>query len=1810
MLAPVVRAQGRGLVVHWDVPLQCPSSVSWHLRVRQVATDKWRSVDIEAGRIAQDGELPCWRHKALLVAPGVNVLAYYYMQGNRKKSHRPAIGTIVMIYPGAVAVDFYKTVVARSNPKACQVIPCEWVLQATTSSDAEMRKPAASLEAVVNKLKTESRAKKLWGLVRAEVYHAILLDSWRRNAQRALLWERQTEKQEVGARVGIDCSLTVMTDAAVEKPTLSPPTTVTRLSSNKMKSARTFGIAVQAVPRLDRFVSGRSRSNIFASPVTEVGLERQMVPSSWWPAVVKEVKERPLAHCSESFFRADDGLIEPPAKLDEDSLYAREESTGSIEKLSPQGKHVRGGKAAAITQAASTSSQSWASRGGSKGELGHREDGRPGSRSRGERSAAPSGPSQESLLQLNRRYLECSKLIEPSGCEAGEKVALHLEPLVRTQIIPREWLYVGSEDARRAAGQACIGQRVLAYYDAAAQEGEHEDEGDAAAAAVPLADGMMDLTLRGASAGVLNSTGQPPDAGTRELQCSERAIRGRIVKEYVDPNQVMVACTFDETGGSRPKRLKRVPLSVLCGIPPQEGCTTQRTIQAVAVSSTDGGDSYIISAVLQLDPLKGTPEKPELDDVLELRPGMKVLGPGDLVGKRKSKLIHLVIDKIMIDITHLKVEFEDVVPEELTMQCHSLAYRWQVGGVRRGATPCLLIRDIPKDLTAVEISVGVESSVPSVCRDKIIRWSSPCKVCEIPTPERFAIQPLPPSVSSDGTFKALVHLLSLKEPETLSFELRMRPTQGSRMWKWISPTSAGSMLAAETDMNSIHGWQAHWIPLQPGQWVSVYDSQQGRTGSLATGKVVSLGEQTLQVAFAPSVSEVRLGHPASAAGSSNSKQDAAAANHSEWLDEPKDVPYECIEAVWATDGSKGVPLRSYEDQNIILSEVTRDPLQYCIRLEGSENALPNILADGRWVACTRAVSMGGSSSGASIKLGTVTIEKLQPEADYELQMRILTADGWSDYSQIQAWTVPRIEYEKDQLVEEKMGNVFYKADLLPNAFFKDQARCWQTIQEALDAKRLDRLKQLISRGHGVMEGNNYDEDLSKSLVDLDGPIRQGRLMTAKQVLPILEDLVERKANLNHRDQVTGRTPLTYACEYGLSHEVIDGLLVLRADVDSCTDDRRSSLAIAAAGGHLQIVECLLSHGADPTIVSFRGDTALTSAQVQDGMYPETIEGLKQCRKLLCEGRIAWEDFMEAAQVSEDPEETAMRVIELAFPSGVEGMFASNPDGSRRIAKEDRLRLRDQIFDCDGDSEEVERRGRFSGNVLLKHFQAACAPSTSARWQHVAAFARYMLLSGVAHFCLPDLHAKAAAALDEFSQVNIGLHAELQKIGGLIEGGESFVGMAANWSPFNDRPLHQWHAHGDLPWLSEQNVVGAFEALVRSTSLASVAALCTWVGALNARMGNAFKFKPYQMGVWDPRLADLFWGDVYTRFLLGEAQRAAPMFHRIGSALVEGLSGASYKMAPLKHYSRVSKKQSDYTSAIFTAIHHSLDCMPGIFTAVLRVDQDNSKRGRAKSASNEKPAHFSPPKCHAEAWTEDPIPGAVLVLGEAIPERKLERIGHALSWATDWEGEARPVMVMIMTQSMDEDSKGELERKLGKMGAHSVVFQPHAKEDIPAVICSGVKVARRKFADAHRLRNVQPDELPPPIGKDLSSVLFEIRKMYTGATQDLLCAGGLLDYVRGSITCTTEDEVEEIFDRAMRLKISKDEAEVVRVKNSFHTPGAGGYCDLKLFMMVARDDVTTRLCHMGELQVHLKQFLDMKKFSHLPYVVHRGDHDHD
>ena len=53
------------------------------------------------------------------------------------------------------------------------------------------------------------------------------------------------------------------------------------------------------------------------------------------------------------------------------------------------------------------------------------------------------------------------------------------------------------------------------------------------------------------------------------------------------------------------------------------------------------------------------------------------------------------------------------------------------------------------------------------------------------------------------------------------------------------------------------------------------------------------------------------------------------------------------------------------------------------------------------------------------------------------------------------------------------------------AFFKERARCWETIEAVMDAKRVERLKQIIAESMGDTEQDGgFDEETSHPLIDL------------------------------------------------------------------------------------------------------------------------------------------------------------------------------------------------------------------------------------------------------------------------------------------------------------------------------------------------------------------------------------------------------------------------------------------------------------------------------------------------------------------------------------------------------------------------------------------------------------------------------------------------------------------------------------------------------------------------------------------------------
>jgi hypothetical protein len=507
------------------------------------------------------------------------------------------------------------------------------------------------------------------------------------------------------------------------------------------------------------------------------------------------------------------------------------------------------------------------------------------------------------------------------------------------------------------------------------------------------------------------------------------------------------------------------------------------------------------------------------------------------------------------------------------------------------------------------------------------------------------------------------------------------------------------------------------------------------------------------------------------------------------------------------------------------------------------------------------------------------------------------------------------------------------------------------------------------------------------------------------------------------------------------------------------------------------------------------------------------------------------------------------------------------------------------------------------------------------------------------FVKKEAHEKAINILKHFEKELTAMREDLKILPTLTSTAEAFVGMAAakeGQKKYLGRILHQWHAHGDLPWLTERNVVGAFEALVYSKSVEDMGDFCTWIGDLRARM-HAFILEspgspsaaPSQ-GAWDARMPRLFWGDAYTKFLLGEASRSAPVFHKIAQNLVDAVGGSVfYTKAPNKNYSRISKKQVEYATFGLLAFHVALDHMSGCFRRVIRADLDGEP-DEARHVKSRTGAVLVVGSLAASgrsvAESFDNIELAVEAGCQDYPSSSRARDGRKSSLTSEWQPlESRstsavmsaqistkgklPVLVLLMVDHECRENLEEGKARLLDCGADVVLGLdgPLEATNVRNILSSGL-------AEAYSARGVAAPVPEKESSPEKLQLLFEMQKSQTRFKPDLLCAGGLLDLVRGSICCSTEQEVRAIYDAALALTLHDDSAEVVRVKNGFHTPVTGGYADLKLFVQVAHDsgesagESTGRVCHICELQVHLASFLEKKKFTHMPYVIDRGDFD--
>uniref|UniRef100_A0A7S0ZMM4 Uncharacterized protein n=1 Tax=Noctiluca scintillans TaxID=2966 RepID=A0A7S0ZMM4_NOCSC len=1255
---------------------------------------------------------------------------------------------------------------------------------------------------------------------------------------------------------------------------------------------------------------------------------------------------------------------------------------------------------------------------------------------------------------------------------------------------------------------------------------------------------------------------------------SERAVRGTILRQLVCPvHGVHIVCKVTQSGANGPKtELRTVPLAWVNEIG-QLGIgkdAPRKAVHGWSVLRAPGASSRRhVFSVLAYRVNSGKAGQ-TWTEPLQLKHGMYVGLFGGGMGTRKRSKTAFV-ERVKVRFSHFEIAFEETLPEYRRINVHNLS-RHLDPPLRWVRHPQLIVDDLPSDLNNIEVEIGVESASGAG-----IRWGGRSLPCRVPSgvSSRFEC-PLCPVLRSVGVGKVEIRWLSPKAPRALCFNVRFKETDKT---EWKSVVEGGFGLIA-TDFVA---WQSRWIPLTQGLRVSAFGDFDGRKASApATAVIVSIDKHTLDVEFEPSIDQFYFG----------SLSDGDASPVSSVGQPPvQAVPFEWVEAVWARDGTRGVPLRNHADHNALLSVDEARPMRYSVRLEGEQSPLSGVQADSCWAGHADASLTypiePGSQHCMSVHVSAVTVQGLRTQVRHDFCVRVLTEDGWTNWSPPNSFMVPRIEYHQEELVEERQGNAFYKADLLPLALFKDHARCLETITRSLDGERLEKLQKLLQRS--VLTGKHYDHEKSRLIVDMQGPIRTGLRKPAETLVEI-RDLVSRRASLNHRDQATGRTPLTYACEYNAPPLLIEGLLTCRADIDSANDLRRTGLCIAASGGHSRIIASLLAHRADPTLVSLQRETALMCCKTDPKIFPDLALRMVECRRLLVAERVPWETFEAIVESTSDlgVQEKAGKIISIIFPGGTDKMFVQNPDGSKRIARHDKLRLWEQICDC-GSNDEMNRRGKLCADLMLPQIHAAASPDTKS--ENCSRLGRYLLLSGVAGFCLSELHVAAGSILESIEHKLIELRSSLTSLMTLQPNrAESIHGIAKRWQIFNGRPLHQWHAHGNLPWLGEHNMIGAFEALVGSTAIVDVESFCTWVGELNARL-NAGCSKP-ALGTWDERLPDLFWGDVYTRFLLGEAQRAAPLFHKVAEHLISGLDNITYKAAPNKAYQRVVKKQADYASSALLVLHEALDLMPGKFSCALRADLD----GRLIPGTSSSPE------------------GAILVISYYSPKSSLSAAVQITRAAASDPSRKAPVLVFLLASNskcMSALSAAAAAREeLRQVGADAVALQPQFPTVIRKVLTTALADAWMQFKPDAVWTDSTSTEFRTTFTSEDRLVMFELRKCRTGNTDDLMCAGGLLDMVRGSIVCETEEDIIEVYRRAMDLCAESDKVEVVRVKNGFHTPGAGGYCDLKLFLLLAADAGKDTVYHIGELQVHLNSFLHMKRFSHLPYVIDRGDFDQD
>lgn len=1900
--APVVECVGTGkIMVQWQLPTPLHVSLMWHIRIKHAdhGEEGWLPVDLDSGRIASEIG---WKTRASVAQAGL--LVWCHCIEDSTKSLEPRLGEMLAHFPGLVVIDFIG--------KGRQRVPQDWVQYASAAKgkeEIEEIKHAVldALNAAKSKVgsPTRTHASELWKKAQQNWWtvadDASITKKHRIRRQCPVIYADASEAPVPGDRVALAC--TMLVEAAVS----SAPAGTDRLELKRATtSAIDFGL-------LDEDFGNRSLY-------------------SWWPAV----------RCQ----GPDDN---------EDEEYGRD---------------------------------------------------RP-----------------------------------PDLCMSSD-VPVVLEPWPRIQVVPKSFLNTkASGQALVAAQSACPGQEVLAYYRPAF--GMVPSLSLEESLRHPVAKSEGDVTLLQCSANVASL-----ETVAEEPRQSERCVRAQVLREFISAAETTVHVRFYKTKEMRAQTAD-VSLAYICEVLASredrmtKKCYDKKVIQHWTFQKDKQCGVKVVAVQVST-------EDGNLLDPVELTEGLDVLVRVGPDGRKAKRPIQAKVLRIRAVPTHYELKYEDVVaPGVQHISAEMLHAVLEEEGPERWKHPTLVLHDLPDDLDFIEVQVGVSHSGLRGSKQSQVLWSAASARCTVQTRNETLFAPVGPGSWPTGVSKAEVCWLSPKKPCALCFRMRVREVTSTAIglarleldqycnpvddnyrgtgrqrirddatglyWVeledgtfaeqvWESIDSFGNHGSAETSM----AWQSLIVPLRIGLWVLAYGQVGGQKTATPSPAVVYeiLHNTHVKLQFACPAQELLLGGDEIA--------ELTRSDHDDFTT-PQEIPIEWIDCVWVQEGKhffKGKPSVMCRPSQRVRFEPESEGC-YLAYLDDSNEPIKSLVAQSVMVQELHGRQTKDGRIIAEAMVGLSTLRRLQPKCDYEICVQALTDDGWTPWTEIEVLSMPTTSYDQEELAIELQANSLAKSQLLFHAFYKESALCRESILNALSQERFDRIRRALER-----EVDTVHPKIRGQLVSLTGPVRLSNTVTLEEARIAIQSLVERRADVNHRDSSVGRSPLHLAVEYfayGRKLQIIKDLVELRADVDIMNDSRITPLICAAERGHDEIVEYLLvEHRADATIIDINipGRTAYLSAKAELRSTPEEREGVERCRELLRRDRVPWtvfeQEVLALAETSPDELDMVARAfLKLAFPDiakpSKKALFITDVQAKlgKRICKLDRFRLYEQIEEAgEKDPQERLRLGRRCGETLLLPLLRAAA--TPPPQEAVSLFTWYLLYSDVAKFVIGDVRRTATELLDMHEVELRRLRGELRVLPTLTTSGTSYP--PAYGGPrelFNGNPLHQWHAHSNLEWLSQQNCVNAFEALINCNTFSALEDICSWIGELNAGIAACDPDPNTKLGAWDPRLPDIFWGALYVQWLLSEADRVAPMFHQIAEELVKHVGREDvgktirYDKAPNKGKVRVEKKQKDYASPGLRILHEALDLMPGCFSKVVRADLEGglkqvlphdvnavnfatpilifgawrpcgvgksiadvlhavsmvkrqvdeevarkrkgSKDGEAVSneekeldkaiavlkrskpadltelrslgqpppiilkvaeavmivlpsllkqdtrnpvhreASVRRPAITDEPTTHSGIWAafakdvlgiglegfrhlfvdfdKDMIPNETIHKLEPILKSKdfqmaliqyktgenrllrplatwiqslyeyhhavvnpmRRKFGKSMSASVsvgelEQQSERPPVIVVLVKYpGVDAKLLDELQAQFQNAGADATVtkdFNALEGEGARQLLVDGLKEAQRHLGLAEEVPHI------PRIDSMKAQLLFETRKCKSGSVDDLYTAGGLLDLVRGSIVCSDEEQVRHVYEQAMALTIKDNGCQVMRIKNGFHTPAVGGYCDLKVFLFIAKDEITgakgnvNKCYHICELQIHLQRFLDCKQYTHLPYQADRGDFD--